>query len=144
MTRTTKGTIREFDFDNMVILLKGQVFFMSHNRLEKAPSANLSKPLELQMNTLLDPGVEDGEFLKMQYYCEDTVELKLNKEVFTRALARDLLEVGRFPLFEWFEQAHFMHLYAKMKVHLLDQPSKVIYAIGDKADSLFVVRQGMV
>ena len=31
-----------------------------------------------------------------------------------------------------------------MQIHLLEQPGKTVYNIGDKADSLFIVRQGMV
>ena len=96
------------------------------------------------MNKLLDPGLEQGEFLKMQYYCEDSIEIKLEKEVFTRTLARDLLEVKKFPIFEWFDERRFLMLYGRMKVHVNDIPGRVIYNIGDKADSLFIVRQGMV
>jgi hypothetical protein len=54
------------------------------------------------MDTLLDPGNEDGIFLKMHYYGEDTIELKLGKENFNRTLVKDLLQVRRFPIFDIF------------------------------------------
>jgi chromosomal replication initiation ATPase DnaA len=54
--KVKKGTMREFDFKHMVILLKGQVFVMTHNRLNKDSSAQIAKPIELRMDTLLDPG----------------------------------------------------------------------------------------
>lgn len=126
----------------MSILLKGQVFVMTHNRLNR--SAQVGKPKLLPLDTLLDPGNEEGEFLKMRYFGENTIELKLDKHTYQRALARDLLEVRKFPLFSWFDNVSFTLLYGKMKVHHIDHPGKVIYNIGDKADSLFIVRQGMV
>ena len=82
--------MREFDFNHLTILLKGQVFVMTHNRLNKG-AAPITKPIELKMDKLLDPGNEDGVFLKMTYYGEDTIELKLDKDIFQRSLARDLL-----------------------------------------------------
>jgi hypothetical protein len=38
---------------------------MTHNRLNRYVSSQISKPLELRMDTLLDPGVEEGALLKM-------------------------------------------------------------------------------
>lgn len=144
LQKTKKGTMREFDFKHMAILLKGQVFVMTHNRLNRDESAQISKPIELKMDTLLDPGSEDGVFLKMHYYGEDTIELKLEKEAFTRTLVKDLLQVRRFPIFDSFNDAQFNWLYSRMQIHLVEQPGKTIYNIGDRADSLFIVRQGMV
>lgn len=54
--KVKKGTMREFDFKHMVVLLKGQVFVMTHNRLNKESSSQIAKPIELRMDTLLDPG----------------------------------------------------------------------------------------
>jgi len=131
--------MREFDFNHLTIVLKGQVFVMTHNRLNKKAEPN-TKPVELKMDKLLDPGFEDGVFLKMTYYGEDTIELKLTKDVFQRSLARDLLQLRRFKVFDAFDDPFFLQLAKRMKVHLIDQPGKVIYNIGDKADSLFIVR----
>jgi CRP-like cAMP-binding protein len=39
LQKTKKGTMREFDFKHMAILLKGQVFVMTHNRLNRDASA---------------------------------------------------------------------------------------------------------
>lgn len=131
--------MREFDFNHLTIVLKGQVFVMTHNRLNKKAEP-ITKPVELKMDKLLDPGFEDGVFLKMTYYGEDTIELKLTKDVFQRSLARDLLQLRRFKVFDAFDDPFFLQLAKRMKVHLIDQPGKVIYNIGDKADSLFIVR----
>jgi hypothetical protein len=78
---------------------------MTHNRLNKDSSTQIAKPIELLMDTLLDPGSEDGIFLKMHYYGEDTIELKLEKESFVRTLVKDLLQVRRFPIFDQFNEA---------------------------------------
>jgi hypothetical protein len=76
----------------------------------------------------------------MHYYGEDTIELKLEKESFVRTLVKDLLQVRRFPIFDQFNDAQFNWIYSRMQIHLLEQPGKTIYNIGDKADSLFIVR----
>lgn len=118
---------------------------MSHNRLNRDAAAHLSKPVELQLDCLIDPGSEDGVVLKMQYFGEDTIELRFEKGLFNRTLVRDLLEVRRFGIFSRLKDLDcFTRLYHKMAVHVVDQPSKVIFNIGDRADSLFLVRQGMV
>jgi len=78
---------------------------MTHNRLNKDSYTQIAKPIELRMDTLLDSGSEDGIFLKMHYYGEDTIELKLEKESFVRTLVKDLLQVRRFPIFDQFNDA---------------------------------------
>ena len=79
-----KGTMNQFDFNNVIILLKGQVFVMTHDRLNKDLQAQITKPIELPLDSLLDPGREDGVYLKMLYYGEDTIELRLDKTFFRR------------------------------------------------------------
>lgn len=57
---------------------------MTHDRLNKDLQAQVTKPIELPLDALLDPGREDGVYLKMLYYGEDTLELRLEKTFFRR------------------------------------------------------------
>ena len=66
---------------------------MTHDRLNKDLQAQITKPIELPLDSLLDPGREDGVYLKMLYYGEDTIELRLDKTFFRRLIATDLLQV---------------------------------------------------
>ena len=71
--------------------------------------------------------------------------MKIDKNVFNRTLVHDLLEVRKFRIFNEIKNTDcFTRLYKKMTLHIIEQPCKGIFNIGDKADSMFLVRQGMV
>ena len=38
----------------------------------------------MPLDALLDPGREDGIFLKMLYYGEDSIEIRFDKNIFRR------------------------------------------------------------
>lgn len=93
---------------------------MTHDRLNKNIQSQITKPIELPLDALLDPGNKDGIYLKMHYYGEDTLELKFDKEMFRRALAVEFLQVRKFPIFKHFNDTQFKNLYSKTQIHLID------------------------
>ena len=80
----------------------------------------------------------------MLFYGEDSLVIFLDKDSFRHSLAADLLQVRQFPIFNVFSDEEFQQLYKRMHVTLVRKPGHKIYDIGEKAESIFIVRQGMV